>query len=273
MRHTTVAILAAALVVTIGDCLAQSPLDVQRATREVTVEGIAVNELHRAVTFYTDFIDYDSTIATTLLWTKDRTGALDTVQSIRMDSLGTLVALNAAGAAESGMDVQMTPAPFFVRPGYPLEFESRFKIGELANCKFAVGLSELSPSPTDTLLGVGLVMHDGDSLLSTIVRKAKGSQDSTDAYRLNEDTLWIVYRFEYDGAHTINHYIAVADTAAFRLIDTDTTTANLPGANTGLKPTFAVRSTATLGTTSVHRLARMWMQYIWVRQQRSHFQQ
>jgi hypothetical protein len=153
--------------------------------------------------FFNDFVrptDYDTND-----WTLTTTeaGAGSATEAIGNLAGGVLVITN--DAADNDADFfQSTKEVFKFVSGKALEFEARFKILEVLQCDFIMGLAITDTTPLDATDGIFFIKEDGEATFdfkvvknSTATTKA-GDATTNPAQTLVADT-YIKVGFYYDG--------------------------------------------------------------------------
>jgi hypothetical protein len=91
--------------------------------------------------------------------------------------------------------------------GFPLYFEARFKLADVDDCDFYIGLINsagyFSAPPTD---GVFFLVNDGDASLTFVVRDGSANTAVDTGVDLVNVT-WIRVAFHWDGAGTIRWFV------------------------------------------------------------------
>lgn len=147
--------------------------------------------------FFNDFLrptDYDTND-----WTLTTTeaGAGSATEAIGNLAGGVLVVTN--DAADNDLDFfQSTKEVFKFVSGKALEFEARFKVLEVLQCDFVIGLQITDSTMLDVTDGIFFQKDDGDALLDFHVEKDNTSTDVAGVHTMVADT-YVKVGFYYDG--------------------------------------------------------------------------
>lgn len=148
--------------------------------------------------FFEDFDKYtagDWTITTTEAGAGDATEAVGNIQG------GVLVVTN--DAADNDLDFfQWTKETWKFQVGKKMLFKARFKIFEVIQCDFRIGLMITDTTQLDVTDGVYFGTDDGDALLDFSVEKNNTATLQAGIATLVADT-FVTVRFYYDGGDKI----------------------------------------------------------------------
>ena len=152
--------------------------------------------------YFNDFDTYtvgDWTITTTEAGGGDATEALGNIDG------GVLVITN--DAADNDLDFfQKVGESFKYVAGKPMGFAARFKIFEVVQCDFVIGLQITDTTMLDVTDGIFFQKDDGDALLDFRVEKDNTATAATAIATLVADT-FVTVEWVYDGETKIRYAV------------------------------------------------------------------
>mgnify|MGYP003451522019 CR=1 FL=1 len=160
--------------------------------------------------FFNDFTkptDYDTND-----WTLTTTeaGAGSATEAIGNLAGGVLVVTN--DAADNDLDFfQSTKEVFKFVSGKALEFEARFKVLEVLQCDFVIGLQITDTTMLDVTDGIFFQKDDGDALLDFRVEKNDTATAVAGVHTMVADT-YVKVGFYYDGSTAAEAGVGAAPT-------------------------------------------------------------
>lgn len=162
--------------------------------------------------WYTFFDDFNKFTAGADDWivTTTEAGAGSATEAIADADGGILVVTN--DAADDDLDFfQWAKETVKFELGKRLYFEARFKILEVIQCDFRIGLMIRDTTQLDVTDGVYFGTDDGDALLDFAVEKNNTATAATAIATLVADT-YITVAFYYDGSSSDIDYIVNGET-------------------------------------------------------------
>ena len=152
-----------------------------------------------------DFFTYNSgdwTVTTT----EDGTGSA--TEAIASGAGGQLAITNAAG--DNDLDfLQLKGEAFLIDGTKRAFFETRFKVNDVDQSDFVIGLGITDTSPLDTTDGIFFLSSDGDAGLDFLVEKNNSATTTEDVATMADDTFitvaWYVDRNASKVFYAVNH--------------------------------------------------------------------
>lgn len=162
--------------------------------------------------WHTFFDDFDKYTAGANDWivTTTEAGAGDATEAIADADGGVLVITN--DAADNDLDfLQHAKETFKFELGKRMYFEARFKILEVIECDFRIGLMIRDTTQLDITDGIYFGTDDGDALLDFSVEKNNTATLVAGVSTLVADT-FVTVAFYYDGSSSDIDYIVNGET-------------------------------------------------------------
>jgi|TARA_R100001163_G_scaffold15742_1_gene14211 hypothetical protein len=164
--------------------------------------------------YFNDFMTYNSgdwTVTTTEAGTGSATEAVGSVAG------GALVLTNAAG--DNDLDfLQLKGEAFKLSTGKRAFFSARFKVSDVDQSDFVIGLGITDTTPLDTTDGVFFISADGDAGLDFLIEKDNTNTSTEDVATMADDTfITVSWYIDPDAAkvyYSVNNAepVAVANT-------------------------------------------------------------
>lgn len=160
--------------------------------------------------WHTWFDDFDSYNAGDWTLTTTEAGAGSATEAVGNIDGGVLVITN--DAADNDNDFFQWPKETFKwESGKSLYFEARFKVLEVVQCDFIMGLQITDTSPLDATDGIFFMKDDGDALLDFKVVKNSTATAATGVHTMVADT-YVTVAFYYDGGSSDIDYMINGNT-------------------------------------------------------------
>ena len=150
----------------------------------------------------TDFVEYvnDFTMTSDYLatdWTITALQGSNTI-AVDVDDPNGILLLTTGATENDGSGYQSKIEAWRFAANKALEFECRFKIGDVTQTDFVIGLQVTDTTPFATADGAWFGSDDGDALLDFHLAKGSVQGDLTGLATLEDDT-WVKAGFYYDG--------------------------------------------------------------------------
>ena len=151
------------------------------------------------------FDDFDRYVAGDWTITTTEAGAGDATEALGDADGGVLVITN--DAADNDLDfLQKKGESFKYVAGKPMGFAARFKILEVIQCDFVIGLQITDTTMLDVTDGIFFQTDDGDASLDFHVEKNNTATDATAIATLVADT-FVTVEWVYDGESAIHYAV------------------------------------------------------------------
>lgn len=169
------------------------------------------------------FNDFNTYLASDWVVTETQAGA---TQALAAGDGGLLALVNSAGATDVNA-LQSNVGSFLMEAGKPAVFKARFKLSEVIQCAFVMGLQIIDPTPLDPTDGIWFQSDDGDALIDVYVAQSAGAGtiSSLGVASLVADT-YLVVGWYFDGDDTVSFFINEVLVAQLT-----TSSSTLPNAN------------------------------------------
>ena len=152
---------------------------------------------HEYFGYFNDFVNQNDYLATD--WTVTETGVATQILSTAALG-GTLVVTNAAADNDASYQQNDIEAWKFVA-GKKLSFMARFKVLEVLQCDFVIGLQITDTTPLAVSDGVFFRCDDGDALLDAVICKDATETALAGVHTMVADT-YVEVELYYDGRIT-----------------------------------------------------------------------
>jgi len=160
--------------------------------------------------YFNDFMTYNSgdwTVTTTEAGTGSATEAVGSVAG------GALVLTNAAG--DNDLDfLQLKGEAFKLSTGKRAFFSARFKVSDVDQSDFVIGLGITDTTPLDTTDGVFFISADGDAGLDFLIEKDNTNTSTEDVATMADDTFITVSWYIDPDAEKVYYSINNAEPVA-----------------------------------------------------------
>ena len=151
---------------------------------------------HEYFGYFNDFLNQNDYLATD--WTVTETGVATQVISVGAGVGGVLVVTNAAADNDASFQ-QNDLEVFSYAAAKRLSFSARFKVLEVLQCDFVMGLQITDTSPLAVSDGIFFRKDDGDALLDFVVVKNSTETLVASVHTMVADT-FVDVEFYYGGA-------------------------------------------------------------------------
>ena len=155
--------------------------------------------------FYGWFDDFDGAMFGDWVVTATEAGSGDASESVQDADLGVLL-LTPDAADDDNVFLQSSSEIFKFVAGKRLYFGCRFKVADVTQCDFVLGLQIRDVSPLAVSDGIFFQKDDGDALLDFHCEKDAVSSDATAIKTLADDT-WYVVEFYFDGIDKVHAFV------------------------------------------------------------------
>lgn len=178
------------------------PAGVSNASKGSTLAAMGMLD---PTLFHTWFDDFDKYTAADWTITTTETGAGSATEAVGNIDGGVLVVTN--DAADNDADFfQLVAETFKFVAGKELWFKARFKVSDVTQSDFVMGLQITDTSPLAVSDGVYFRKDDGDAILDCVTIKDSAATTESLSGLLANDT-YVTMGFHYDGKSGIEWFV------------------------------------------------------------------
>ncbi len=195
--------------------------------------------------YFNDFMTYNSgdwTVTTT------EAGTGSATEVVTSSAGGALLLTNAAG--DNDLDfLQLKGEAFKLSAGKRAYFSARFKVSDVTQSDFVMGLGITDTTPLDTTDGVFFISADGDAGLDFLIEKDNTNTSTEDVATMADDTFITVAWFIDPNASKV--YYAVNNAEPVAVANTNLVTDEELTVSFGIQNGEAVAKTMTIDYVTV----------------------